>query len=183
LVAPDVDVLALIARRATRFYSDPWPALGHIRYADSRNPQTWTELGGPFDWIVTSPPYLGMRTYIPDQWLRLWFLGGPSEVTYHWPGQLAHDGVGAFVNGLRQIWVHAAAVAAPSAHLVVRFGGVPTQRDDPLGVLRASFADTPWRITTIRPAGSASDGRRQAHGFSRHAGVALPEWDVWAQRH
>ena len=30
-------------------------------------------------WVVTSPPYYGLRTYGPDQWLRQWFLGGPAE--------------------------------------------------------------------------------------------------------
>ena len=29
-----------------------------------------------FTRVITSPPYLGMRTYLPDQWLRYWALGG-----------------------------------------------------------------------------------------------------------
>jgi hypothetical protein len=40
--------------------------------------------------IVTSPPYYGMRTYLPDQWIRNWFLGGPPEVDYSIKGQLPH---------------------------------------------------------------------------------------------
>ncbi len=27
------------------------------------------------DMIITSLPYYSMRTYLPDQWIRLWFLG------------------------------------------------------------------------------------------------------------
>jgi hypothetical protein len=37
-----------------------------------------------------SPPYYGRRTYIPDQWLRNWFLGGSSNVEYSNDLQLAH---------------------------------------------------------------------------------------------
>ena len=32
--------------------------------------------------IVTSPPYYGLRTYVSDQWLRNWFLGGADRVDY-----------------------------------------------------------------------------------------------------
>lgn len=28
----------------------------------------------------TSPTYYGMRTYVKDLWLRMWFLGGAEEV-------------------------------------------------------------------------------------------------------
>ena len=34
------------------------------------------------DVVITSPPYYGMMTYVQDQWLRNWFLGGPPEVDY-----------------------------------------------------------------------------------------------------
>ena len=33
--------------------------------------------------IVTSPPYLNVTNFEEDQWLRLWFLGGPPHPTYH----------------------------------------------------------------------------------------------------
>jgi hypothetical protein len=31
---------------------------------------------------LTSPAYYGLRTYVADQWLRNWFLGGPAYVDY-----------------------------------------------------------------------------------------------------
>lgn len=43
-----------------------------------------------------SPPYYGMRTYLPDQWLRLWFLGGPDYVEH----QLKHSGAVSFAAGM-----------------------------------------------------------------------------------
>ena len=40
------------------------------------------------DAIVTSPPYLNVTSYEEDQWLRLWFLGGPPGPTY---GRISRD--------------------------------------------------------------------------------------------
>jgi SAM-dependent methyltransferase len=82
-----VDTLELIARRALRFFTNtPAKKFGSVIRADSRN----VDLSQfrHFDWVITSPPYLGMRTYFPDQWLRSWFLGGPSHVVYSGPSQI-----------------------------------------------------------------------------------------------
>ena len=32
--------------------------------------------------VITSPPYLDVTAYEEDQWLRLWFLGGPPRPTW-----------------------------------------------------------------------------------------------------
>src|SRR5262245_39292813 len=76
-----VDVMDIIARRAARYYSNALGGSGQVRLADSRNPAALAPTPGDrrFKWVITSPPYYGMRTYIPDQWLRYWFLGGPDK--------------------------------------------------------------------------------------------------------
>jgi hypothetical protein len=33
--------------------------------------------------VITSPPYLDTTRFEEDQWLRLWFLGGPPRPTYY----------------------------------------------------------------------------------------------------
>jgi hypothetical protein len=66
MVPEPVDVLAVIERRAKRYYGRSFCIKGDVRFADSRianalqpeNPDT------RFDWVMTSPPYYGMRTYI-----------------------------------------------------------------------------------------------------------------------
>src|SRR4029078_2909379 len=81
--------------------------------------------------VITSPPYLGMHTYVPDQWLRNWFLGGPSEPVYQTPEQLGHASPQSFANELRQVWCSVATVSSPNARLVVRFGGIHDRRANP----------------------------------------------------
>ena len=55
--------------------------VGSAFVRDSRE-RPLDEFKGLFSWVVTSPPYYGMRTYLQDQWLRNWFLGGSSFVDY-----------------------------------------------------------------------------------------------------
>ena len=80
---PDaVDVLSVIKVRVYRYLAEAPPSVGgSVQLADSRDADTFRDLPEA-RWIVTSPPYYGMRTYLPDQWLRLCFLGGPDYVEY-----------------------------------------------------------------------------------------------------
>ena len=54
--------------------------------------------------MITSPPYYGMRTYIPDQWLRNWFVGGSDTVDYCHKGQIVHSSPEEFVADLQAVW-------------------------------------------------------------------------------
>jgi hypothetical protein len=78
LQPPEVDVLEVIRTRAERYLAEQLPAVDGIAVlADSRTSQRIQTVGNEatFDWIITSPPYYGMRTYVQDQWLRYWFMG------------------------------------------------------------------------------------------------------------
>lgn len=132
LVPPRVDVLDVIARRARYVLAAmPHPVPGVIVQADSRRPESIPCVPGGFAWIVTSPPYFGMRSYKPDQWLRLWFLGGPPDVTYDYRQQVRHRQA-EYVDDLALVWKNVARVSRPGAHLVVRFGCLPSSAVDPL---------------------------------------------------
>lgn len=179
-----VDVLEVIARRCIRYYSSMRPAQGLARQADSRISDSLEshEDGRKYSWIITSPPYYGMKTYIPDQWLRNWFVGGPDSVQYESPEQLVHGGPEIFVQDLNKVWANAARVAEDSARLVIRFGGIPDRRADPKQLIAASLKESGWRITRIKEAGSAVEGKRQADSFLRKRSNPLVEIDVWAAR-
>ena len=56
--------------------------------------------------VITSPPYYGMRTYIQDQWLRHWFLGGRDEVDYEACTQFHHCSHDDFAADLARVWTH-----------------------------------------------------------------------------
>jgi hypothetical protein len=132
-------------------------------------------------WIITSPPYPGMRTYLPDQWLRNWFLGGPADVDYHCPGQLPH-GVETFADGLADAWRAVASMAKSGARLVVRFGVLPSSDLDATEILTTTLENSSasWRVVDVRCAGAAPRGRRQAVQFKRCAPDASKEIDLEA---
>ncbi|HXH11905.1 MAG TPA: DNA methyltransferase [Alphaproteobacteria bacterium] len=179
-----VDVLAVIERRAKRYYGALFNITGAVRLADSRveeslRPETPETR---FNWVITSPPYYGMRTYIPDQWLRSWFVGGPEVVAYTNGEQVVHSSPEDFAADLRQVWRNAAGVCADDATMVIRFGGITDRRANPLDLIKSSLSESGWRITTIREAGSATEGKRQADAFLRTRAKPMREYDVWAIR-
>lgn len=177
-----VDVLAVLERRAKRYFVNLPDASGTARLADSRRPEALRPASPEvrFNWVITSPPYYGMRTYIPDQWLRNWFLGGSDVVDYDSASQIVHKSPEDFAEDLRQVWRNAAAVCSGNAKLVVRFGGIADRRANPQNLLMASLADSGWRLFMVRDAGSAVEGKRQAATFLRRHTQPVAEQDYWA---
>ena len=145
-------VFDIIKERAERYYSQERFAQGYIISGDSRNENIFSKISQDFKWIITSPPYYGMRTYIPDQWLRLWFLGGGSKVNYSALGQITHNGYKNYTLDLRKIWKNIAAKAAKNANLIVRFGSISSKSVDTKTILKDSFLDTGWAVKAIRKA-------------------------------
>lgn len=185
-LAPEaVDVLAVIERRAQRYYQTSRDTSGVVRLADSREATAVRPVGliSHFDWVITSPPYYGMRTYVADQWLRNWFLGGPSTVDYTNTAQVLHSSPEKFAGELRRVWRNAVNVCAPNAKLVIRFGGITDRNAEPLGIIKESLRHSGWKISTIRQAGTAAHGKRQADTFLRNRSKPVLEYDVWAVRH
>lgn len=178
---PSVDILGVLWRRAVRYLERlPQAPGGVVVHADSRKPEAYDGIPKS-DWVLTSPPYYGMRTYIPDQWLRNWFVGGPSTVEYGASSQLVHTSPEVFAAELRSVWQNAARVSRSGARLVCRFGGIRDRSANPLEVIRASFQNSGWRVTTARPAGTALDGRRQATQFKLQASDPHVEYDIYAR--
>lgn len=179
---PRVDVLGVIGKRAERYFAGQTRCTGYAIHHDSRTVPIAQYLGATkAQWIITSPPYYGMRTYIPDQWLRNWFVGGPASVDYSNEGQLEHGSPSSFAEQLHTVWSNMAAASTDTTQMVVRFGGVSDRSANPVSILKESFADSPWRLKTLRPAGSANSGRRQAVSFSIRKRAPMPEYDAWAR--
>jgi hypothetical protein len=180
---PNVDVLKVVAKRATRYFGEErTKGGGRVLLGDSRNSGTLRRLMGDRRacWVITSPPYYGLRTYIPDHWLRHWFLGGPSRVDYSVAGQVRHSSPRGYIQDVRQVWRNVADNCEDGARLIVRFGSINDRRVDCLDLAKASLADSGWEIRLIQNAGTAARGRRQALHFSGPAVAPLVEFDVWA---
>jgi len=178
--APAVDILELIRTRARRYLEDqPERTASQVELGDSRSTDAWD--GKAIRWIVTSPPYYGMRTYVSDQWLRNWFAGGPSEIEYQRPtDELSHGSAEEFADELRKVWRGLVPHCHNSAKLVIRFGGIRDRDVDTVGLLKSSIRDSGWRLTTVISAGSADSGRRQSKQFLKADTTPKAEHDYYA---
>jgi hypothetical protein len=177
---PEVDLVELVTRKAEYYFSNRLPGpRGAVLCADSRN----VDLGNHprARWVITSPPYYGMRSYVPDQWLRYWFLGGPEDVAYSFDSQLQHSSSGAFSKQLALVWKNVASTCIRGARMVIRFGGIHDRDADPREILRESLVDTGWHLTTAKAAGLASKGRRQAEQFQAKPNAPIEEYDFYAR--
>lgn len=180
---PAVDVLNAITRRAHHTFSSTPPASdGEVHFGDARRAHLLLSREHRFSWVITSPPYFGMRTYRPDQWLRNWFLGGEPRVDYAQEGQLAHHS-DMYADELAIVWRAVARRCCDGAHLIVRFGYLPSIPLDVRAIMRSSLkkADAGWRITRWMDAGSSNSGKRQSQQFGRCIEDAACEIDVCAR--
>jgi len=182
---PDaVNFLSIIERRANRYYSSLPNVKGHVNLADSRTLESFypSTNSGQFNWVITSPPYYGMRTYIPDQWLRNWFLGGIDYVDYSVKGQVLHSSPNAFVNDLRTVWQNVSKVCTDDAKMIIRFGGLADRKTDPLNLIKSSIENSCWAYKMKQKAGSAYQGKRQADTFLIDSSNPIQEYDIWLVR-
>jgi hypothetical protein len=180
MMPPAVEVVDLITRRAERYFGkEETVGEGQVFEGDSQEAESFGDFEKEVGWIVTSPPYYEIRTYVPDQWLRRWFVGGSSRVDYSADGQLPHSSEEEFTESLRTVWKNCANVAKRRCRMVIRFGAINDRKVDPREMITDSLNGTGWRLQTCRQAGSASAGRRQADSFVKAKG-ALEEYDFWA---
>jgi hypothetical protein len=181
--APDVSVLEVISERAERYYGRlPSKVKHRVRCGDARSRSFVRTICGNQrpTLIVTSPAYYGLRTYVSDQWLRNWFLGGPEHVDYSYGVQLTHRSLSLFIADLKKVWQNVAAVSDDRARLVFRFGAINDRLLDPRDVIYQSLQETPWRLRTIVDAGTARLGKRQSDTFVHSPEAPIIEFDAWA---
>lgn len=179
-----VNTLSVIRRRAERLLTElPPKAGGRVVLGDATT--SIEQMRSKFDLIVTSPPYYAMRTYVSDQWLRTWFVGGPPEVPYTTAtvGQIAlQPNRTAFTSALATTWRVVARRSHTGAKLVIRFGTLPSAKTDPEKMILASLCESAagWVVRDVCPVQPPAKKNRQASQF-RKAGVAVSEVDVTAE--
>lgn len=97
--------------------------------------------------VITSPPYLDVTNFEEDQWLRLWFLGGPARPTY---GQVSkddrHSNPETYWKFLAEAWRGVSSLLSKRAVIVCRIGGkkqsVDTLAWGMLQTIRSAFPDS-----------------------------------------
>jgi hypothetical protein len=164
LKAPDVLVINVLKRKLEAIPDLHAPTVGNfrrIKCLDARMANPYRNMSGRL-LAVTSPPYYGMRTYIQDQWLRNWFLGGPAEVNYDADVQVRHSSHDDFVGDLGRVWTHLRKKAT-CVDLYVRLGTIPSVKSDARELFRNSLeASGGWKLVYTKRANTASAGKRQA---------------------
>jgi hypothetical protein len=142
----------------------------------------FASFGATFNWVITSPPYFHMKSYVADQWLRAWFLGGPPYVDYSTRHQAGKGTPADFTRTLSTVWANISRACAHGAHLHVRLGSIPSSPSEPAEILKNSVlnSEVGWRIRSVRAAGHAGWGKRQATQFGRTLGGAVEEFDLHA---
>jgi len=179
-----VNTLTVIRRKAERVLSElPPKVAGRVILGDAAT--TMERMRSKFDLIVTSPPYYGMRTYISDQWLRAWFVGGPPRVPYAagTVGQITlQPSQAAFTSALATSWRAVARRSHMGAKLAIRFGTIPSSKTDPEKMILASLRESAagWAVRDVCPVRPPAKKNRQASQFGR-AGTAVSEVDVTAE--
>ncbi len=178
-----VDVVDAVTRRAKYTLQETLPpAKGAVYLGDSRSSDSLLPKKRRFNWIITSPPYLKMQTYGPDQWIRNWFLGGDESVEYRQNGQLSHR-TERFAEELSTVWEKIAKRCMPGARLIIRFGHLPSVPVDAKNMLRTSLkiSGAGWKICGWKDAGSANSGYRQSQQFGVTQRKAVREIDLHAR--
>lgn len=180
LTPPEVDIISVVQKRASWYFAESLPeTVSQVVLGDSRDPDTWARLsvGRSITAIVTSPPYLSMQTYVPDQWLRDWFLGGPSTVNYTTAGQVRHSSECSFADDLRRVWQNSSRICAPGCRLHIRFGGIPSRPVDPSALIAQSTAGTSWEFVSVLRVDPSPRARRQVTSFASSPNAPLDEFD------
>lgn len=175
--------MKIIKHRLERLGLDTLPesdGKSKVLLADSGLSKGYNAIPDSIDLVITSPPYYGMRTYISDQWLRNWFLGGPPDVPYDEQCPLSHQSPECFSKSLARVWDRVGSRFSPKAKMFVRFGAIPSRKCDPGEIMLRSLQHSEhfWKVRHVRRANSAGFGKRQAaHMGKRVKSAAINEFD------
>jgi hypothetical protein len=178
---PEIDILVVLHRKLSRIKGSELPkdvTLADARLGDSRFASSLPVIKRDFSVVITSPPYYGMRTYVADQWLRNWFLGGSDYVKYGDTEQIQHTGKDMFAQSLGAVWRNMARTRARDLQMYIRFGIIPSSKIDPKALILNSLESSgvEWRVISIRDAATAASGNRQANHMLA-ASIAATEYD------
>ena len=167
--APERDVFAVVRRMAGYRLRHPRaPLRGVVRRRDARGAaDAFPSLRGSVSLMVTSPPYLDTTHYAEDQWLRLWFLGGPERPTSRTDGDDRHTNLEAYWQFLTEAWAGCAGLLREDAVIVVRIGGTRIAKEDLLTGLRRSLVTglVGFDVRTLHAGSTTAIRNRQTNVF------------------
>jgi len=140
LKAPRREAFELVHKMADfRYASEPVRGEATVYHLDMRELPRVVGRTRQAQCVITSPPYFDVTDFEEDQWLRLWFLGGPPHPT---SGRISRDDrhreAGKYWQFIADMWRALGAVLAAKADIVIRFGATRLEPDEMLRMLAAS---------------------------------------------
>ncbi|MDB6025276.1 MAG: methylase, partial [Verrucomicrobiales bacterium] len=125
MLPPMRDVFSVLSEMVDyRFESEPPTVRGVVKHSDARKAiNAFPQFEGKISMVITSPPYLDTTNFEEDQWLRLWFLGGPEHPNVRLNGDDRHLAEEKYWEFLTEAWAGVGPLLKKNAHLVVRIGG------------------------------------------------------------
>jgi hypothetical protein len=124
-VAPKREVFGILRSMIDFRFSSEIPEIrGRVKMGDARKAfKLFPQLKRRVSLIITSPPYLDITDFAEDQWLRLWFLGGPPTPHRRVRGDDRHTSAGKYWTFLSEVWTGVEPLLKPNSNLVIRIGG------------------------------------------------------------
>jgi hypothetical protein len=124
--APQRDVFSLLRTQiGYRYVSSPPSPGATVLHTDFRDlPGMLRHRKDRIRLVITSPPYLDVTNFEEDQWLRIWFLGGPPRPTYRRISQDdRHENPVSYWRLIADMWRVLGIVLPQEADVVIRLGG------------------------------------------------------------
>jgi len=141
---PKREAFSILATAADYRYQSPLPPIrGRVMEGDARKASSlFRAYKEKVKLVITSPPYLDITDYHEDQWLRLWFLGGPMKPISGQGKDDRHRIVECYWQFLSEAWAGILPLLQDSAQVVVRIGGTRLGPDELKHGLLASLNST-----------------------------------------
>ena len=166
---PERDAFEVLRAAATFRLRGTAPSLnGEVVLADARKSAERLEHhAGKVALVITSPPYLDTTDYAEDQWLRLWFLGGPARPSARLHRDDRHTQKAQYWSFLTETWTGCSDLLADQATLVVRIGGTLLNKEELRKGLEASILSgfDGRSVASLNQGESSTIRRRQTNSF------------------
>ena len=165
--APKRDVFDLAEKIAAfRYESDLPVGSASVFHLDMRELPSRIDLSSEkVRCIITSPPYFDVTNFEEDQWLRLWFLGGPPRPTRN---RLSrddrHGDANRYWSFIADMWRVIGKITDASADIVIRLGATRIQPAQIPAMLSESAKFSGRNVTLISEKISPIS-RRQTDAF------------------
>lgn len=176
---PERDVFELLRHMASyRYESEPPKGKALVFHADMRKlPLVRNMLPKSIKCVITSPPYLNVTNFEEDQWLRLWFLGGPPRPTY---GRISRDdryeAETHYWRFIADFWRVLGTILDKRADIVIRLGSRGVDPERVVSILAASSRFARRKVALLDYEVS-SPRRRQTDTFRPGTEASLSEVD------